>query len=303
MTPRRIGLIGLDTSHVSAFANLLHDPNHPFHVPGGRIVSAFPGGSEDFEASISRVSGYTEELREKHGVAIVSSIAQLRDTCDAIFIESIDGRVHLEQFRQVANWNVPVFIDKPLTISTADASSIANLAATHGTRVMTASSLRFSESFRAAFKNEDDGAIIGGDFFGPMPLVKESPGFFWYGIHLVELLYATLGQGCHEVKALRQGPFDLIIGKWTDGRVGTLRGNRTGNKGFGGVIHREKRSRLFEVATAKKPIYASLLDNVLRFLGGEPSVPMNESVEIIRFIEAANKSVETGRSVSLNTAL
>ena len=107
-------MIGLDTSHVPAFANLLHDSTQEYHVPGGRIVAAYPGGSPDFALSLSRVEGYTAELRDKHGVEIVESIAELRNKCDAVMLESVDGRVHLEQFREVAGWGGPVFIDKPL---------------------------------------------------------------------------------------------------------------------------------------------------------------------------------------------
>src|SRR5690606_35005962 len=49
--PLRVGLIGLDTSHVVAFTRLLNDPAHPDHVPGARVVAAFKGGSPDVEAS------------------------------------------------------------------------------------------------------------------------------------------------------------------------------------------------------------------------------------------------------------
>jgi hypothetical protein len=103
-TSVRIGMAGLDTSHVPAFASLLHDPNHEYHVAGGRIVAAFPGGSPDFDLSISRVEKFTAQLRDTHRVEIVESLAALRGKCDAVMLESIDGRVHLEQFREVAEW-------------------------------------------------------------------------------------------------------------------------------------------------------------------------------------------------------
>ena len=64
----RIGMIGLDTSHVTAFTALLNDPKSPNHVSGAKVVAAFKGGSPDIESSWSRVEGYTKELREKYGV-------------------------------------------------------------------------------------------------------------------------------------------------------------------------------------------------------------------------------------------
>ncbi len=293
-------MIGLDTSHVTAFTNLLHDPNHPHHVAGGRIVAAFPGGSPDFANSINRLEGFTCELRDKYGVKIVDSIGQLADKCDAILLESVDGRVHLDQFRQIAAWKLPVFIDKPLAVSTADATAIAGLAAAHGTPVMTASAIRFATPFQQALHEEEGGSVAGGDFHGPMAFVDKAPGYFWYGIHTVEMLYATMGVGCREVTAFREGPYDVIVGKWADGRIGTVRGNRTGNNSFGGTIHREKRSRSFDVSTAAKPYYASLLDQILPFFhGGLAGVAFEESLEVIRFLEAANESAEAGHPVRL----
>src|SRR5258708_2030618 len=51
----RLGLIGLDTSHVIAFTKLINDPKAKDHVLGGKVVAAFAGGSRDIESSWSRV--------------------------------------------------------------------------------------------------------------------------------------------------------------------------------------------------------------------------------------------------------
>jgi len=39
-------------------------------------------------------------------------------------LESADGRVHPEQFRRIAPYGKPVFIDKPLAVSVRDAEEI-----------------------------------------------------------------------------------------------------------------------------------------------------------------------------------
>ena len=63
----RVGIIGTDTSHVTAFTKLLNDKNDPAHVPGARVVAAFKGGSADIPSSISHVDEYTKTLSEKYG--------------------------------------------------------------------------------------------------------------------------------------------------------------------------------------------------------------------------------------------
>ncbi len=300
MKPLRIGMAGLDTSHVPAFATLLHDSSHEFHVPGGRIVAAFPGGSPDFDLSANRVAAFTDELRDKHAVEIVDSITALQGKCDAVMLESIDGRVHLPQFREVAEWGVPVFVDKPLTVSRDEAQEIARIAKDNNVRVTSASAIRFAEKFQEALLAGGEEPVTGGDFYGPVQFVEKCPGYFWYGIHSAEMLFAAMGEGCREVLAVREDNHDMLIGRWSDGRLGTLRGNRTGNAGFGGIIHRAGKSKSFDVSSGKKPYYASLLEKVIPFFHGEGEVVGSaEMVEVIGFLEAANRSAGTRQWVEL----
>ena len=70
----KLGMIGLDTSHVIAFTGLLNKTNSKDYVPGGKVVAAFKGGSPDVESSHSRVDGYTKQLQEQFGVKMVDSI-------------------------------------------------------------------------------------------------------------------------------------------------------------------------------------------------------------------------------------
>jgi len=293
-------MAGLDTSHVPAFASLLHDATHEYHVPGARIVAACPGGSPDFDLSANRVGPFTDELRDKHGVEIVDSISALRGKCDAIMLESIDGRVHLPQFREVAEWGVPVFIDKPLTISRDEAQEIAMIAEAKNVHVTSASAIRFAEKFQEALAASGDDPVTGGDFFGPVQFLEKCPGYFWYGIHSAEMLFAAMGAGCGEVLAVREEKHDVLVGRWADGRFGTVRGNRTGNAGFGGVIHHAAKSQTFDVSAGKKPYYASLLEKVIPFFRGEGEVVAPaEMVEVIGFLDAANRSASSREWVAL----
>src|SRR5262245_55392697 len=93
--PLKVGIIGCDTSHVIAFTTLLNAPTSSYGV---RVVAAFPGGSPDLAASRDRLDGFVNQLGGM-GVAIVDSIADLVAASDAILLESVDGRVHLAQFR------------------------------------------------------------------------------------------------------------------------------------------------------------------------------------------------------------
>src|SRR5205814_3397875 len=142
----RVGMIGLDTSHATAFTALLNDPKNPNHVSGAKIVAAFKGGSSDIESSASRLEGYTRELRDKYGVTICDSIEELCRRVDAVMLESVDGRPHLEQARPVIHARKPLFIDKPVAGSLRDAIEIFRLAKENKVPCFSSSSYRFHES-------------------------------------------------------------------------------------------------------------------------------------------------------------
>ena len=184
----RIGIIGTDTSHVTAFTKLLNDKSDPGHVAGARVVAAFKAGSPDVEASRTRIDRFAAELRDKWGVEFVDSIEALCEKVDAVLLESVDGRPHLAQAIPVFKAKKRVFIDKPLTASYADAREIVRLSRESGVPFFSASSLRFAADLQAIRNSGTHGGIEGAFTFGPENLEPHHPDLFWYGIHAVEML-------------------------------------------------------------------------------------------------------------------
>ncbi|MGG1575260.1 Gfo/Idh/MocA family protein, partial [Fictibacillus sp. NRS-1165] len=262
------------------------------------VVAAYPGGSADFELSSSRVGPITRQLEKDFHVKMLGSPEEVAEQTDAILLTSVDGRVHLEQFSRVVPYGKPIYIDKPLACSSADARRIFDLAQQYNVPVSSSSSLRFSEELQQAAM--DQGSIIGADTYGPMKIEPPLPGLFWYGIHSIEMLFTVMGTGCRQVGCTVNNDHDVIVGKWADGRIGTVRGNRTGNHQFGALVHRRSGTAFVDCQKGTKPHYASLLEEVMKmFTTGESPVGMDESMEVIRFIEAANESRQTGKTVLL----
>src|SRR5690606_38998820 len=127
-SPLRIGMIGLDTSHVTAFTGLLNDPANANHVAGGKVVVAFPGGMKDVPLSGGRLEKFTDELKTRHGVTIVDSPEAVAEASDLVLIESVHGSVHLEEFKRTVQFKRPTFIDKPFTHDVSEAREILRLA-------------------------------------------------------------------------------------------------------------------------------------------------------------------------------
>lgn len=297
----RLGIIGTDTSHVVQFAKILNDPLSPDHVPGAVIVAAYKGGSPDVESSATRVNNFAEELRTKWKVKFYPDIATLCKNVDAILLESVDGRVHLEQVKPVLAAHKPVFIDKPLASTLADAREIARLAKQSGTPWFSASSLRYGDIGTQMKAPNIQGAIT----WGPGPLeAHHQLDLSWYAIHPIELLYTLMGKGCVEVTRAVTEDADVITGKWADGRIGTVRTERP-YSGYGAVVFQmtpkdaKGNSRVkVDQSTPKMSegaAYRNLLVEIVKFFETkEPPVSNDETLEIFAFMDAAQRSKEAG---------
>lgn len=289
--PLRIGIIGLDTSHVIAFTKTFNDTAAPDHVPGGRVVAAFKGGSPDIESSASRVEGFTKDLVEKYGVKLYATIEELAANVDAILLESVDGRPHLDQFRRTLAAKKPVFIDKPLAGSLQDGVEIYRLARENKISVFSSSSLRYSpEPF--APKLAKVGDITSAYSIGPAELEPHHPDFFWYGIHSVEALYTVLGAGCTSVVRTSTPNTDVITGTWSGGRVGTAQGNRKGHKGYGVTVVGTK--GVTTVGDGKNGYHGLTVEIMKFFQTGISPVAPETTLEILAFMEAADESKRRG---------
>ena len=284
----RLGIIGTDTSHATAFTQVLNNPNDPNHVEGARVVAAWKGGSADIEESAKRVDQYAAELKDKWGVRIVGSIAQLCPDVDGLLLESVDGRPHLEQFRQALACGKPVFIDKPLASSLADAREIARLARERGIPWFSSSSLRYSPI--AELRNPDVRSAI---VWAPGPFEKHQElDLSWYGIHGIEMLYTIFGAGCVEVSRVSSPDADEITGRWADGRLGTVHLQRPYGK-YGGIVYLKDRGS--KAAPDVSFSYARLVREIVKFMETKtPPVPNEETLEIFAFMDAAQKSVAKG---------
>ena len=300
MAQVKIGLVGLDTSHVVAFCKTLNKPDNPEHLPGARIVSAYPGGSPDFELSISRVGKFTEQVRDEFGLKIVDAPEAVAEAVDLLFITAVDGRTHLDYVRKTIPARKPTFIDKPMAVTLADAQEIFRLGEQHDVPIISCSSLRYAQSLIAAIEDDKLGEIVGCDVFGPMPVEPTQGGLFWYGIHSVEIVNRVMGRGCRTVQATMTDRHDLVTATWDDGRIASIHGLRQAHGKFGVTIHRGKGFQFVDAASGKRSAYATMLEAILRTLPqGKSDVAPADTLEIIAFIEAANESRESGKSVRL----
>ncbi len=293
---KRIGMIGLDTSHSVAFTKEFNAHDAGSELGGYKVVAAFPQGSRDIESSYSRIPKYTEEVKSM-GVKVVESIEELLQITDVVMLETNDGRLHLEQALPVLKAGKTMFIDKPMTASLSDAMIIFEKAKQYNVPVFSSSSLRYLENAQLAAKGKI-GKIVGADTFSPCKLEETHPDLFWYGIHGVETLFTVMGIGCRSVSRVSTNNTDVVVGIWDDDRIGTFRGTRSGKSGYGGTAFGEKGNMSLGPYSGYKPL---LVEIVKFFQTNEVPVLPEETMEILAFMEAADESKNVGgSSVSLD---
>lgn len=291
---KRIGIIGLDTSHSEMFTK---DINEGWLKDRGyRVVAAYPHGSEDIPSALQMKPAIIDAVK-KMGVEIVDSISNLLKKVDYILLESNDGRVHLEQATEVIKAKKPLFIDKPMAENIQNVRAIFALADKHNVPVFSSSSLRYDKLVRKV-KEGEIGNVLGADVYTPAEIEPNHIDQAWYMIHGVEMLFAVMGTGCREVYREFNPDFELVVGVWEDGRIGSVRGIRRGAANIAGVAFGE---------TGISPLgpfsgYGPLVDEILTFFDSKVvPVASEETIEIFKFMEAAQQSKPDGRKIRLDS--
>jgi predicted dehydrogenase len=317
----RVGLIGLDTSHAPAFTDLLHNPNNPEHIPGAKVVAAFPGGSPDMQISSSRVAGFTAELRDVYGVPIVDAPEIVAGEADLVLILSADGRTHPGLVRRVADRGKPIFIDKPVAVSAKDAELIFSIAREHGIKIFASSAFRYADGLVSVLNrlHESSEEIRSCEVKYWLQIEPAQSRYFWYGIHAAEMAMAIMGNGIGETAAGSQADRDTIHIWHQDGRRSTLLGSENDGS-FAVAIQTDRRRIEIDLATSMRSLPARLLAATLDVLTegryprlwrastagsvcGRPSRALDpeeaETLQVVRLLEAAERSYASGLRVSL----
>ncbi|MAT14091.1 MAG: dehydrogenase [Planctomyces sp.] len=285
----KVGIIGLDTSHVPSFTKTFNVENSEPDVAGFQVVAAYPQGSTVIESSYSRIPKYTEEVKAM-GVEIVGSIDELIEKVDVVMLETNDGNPHLEQVLPCLKAGKLTFIDKPIAGSLADTLAIFKASEIYKTPVFSSSSLRYSPGAQE-IRGGAIGDVLGCDAYSPASLDSTHPDLYWYGIHGVETLFTCMGAGCESVVRTQTENFEQVTGVWSGGRIGTFRGIRDGASGYGGTAFGSKQIR----EIGKYAGYRPLVVEIAKFYKtGESPVPNEETIQIYAFMAAADESKAQG---------
>lgn len=280
---KKIGIIGLDTSHSEMFTKDINEGS--LKDRGYRVVAAYPHGSKDIPSALGMKQGIIDAVK-KMGVEIVDSIDSLLKQVDYILLESNDGRVHYEQAEKVIKAKKPMFIDKPMAENLEKVQPIFQLAAKNNVPIFSSSSLRYDKLVREVNAGKI-GKVLGADVYTPAEIEPNHIDQAWYMIHGVEMLFSVMGTGCKEVFRAFHPDFEQVVGIWNDGRIGSVRGIRKGASDIAGIAFGETGISQLGPFAGYGPLVAEILNF---FDSGKVPVSNEETIEIFRFMEAAQRS-------------
>ncbi len=284
----RLGIVDFDSSHCIEFTRRFNhvSVDADQQVTGARVVIGCPGKSL---MQPERIPGFTSQV-ESCGVRLVDNPADMLGEIDAVLVLSLCGSAHLDRVRPFLEAGLPAYVDKPFACTLGDAREITTLAQQCQQVVFGTSALRFSDDVIEMTASEDQTGAINGVFsYGPAKRADGNPGLFHYGIHATEVLFTLMGSGCESVSTAFTEDAEVVTGKWADGRIGTLRGNRSGHTAYGFVAFCE--NGVIERRASTRFAYRNLCQHIVNsFETGTPAVPPKLTLEVVRFVIASMES-------------
>lgn len=287
----KIAIIGLDTSHATEFPKLMQDPEakEEYKVKGLRAVSCLR-----FETPFQNKEGLDKRQAylESIGVKVTENFDEAVADCDVIMIEINDPSLHLEYFEKCAPLGKPIFLDKPFADTVENMCRIIDLAKKYNVRFFTASSLRFDADMVAAYNFGQQ--PMRATTWGPLGLPPAGSGIIWYGCHTFEMLQRVMGPGAVSVSGYQDESGKVFHVFYADGRRGTVE-LTPGNYSYGAALRTKENDGLYVKVTCKVPFYYMLMLEFVKFLQGEQPVSLDDSVEVMAMLEAAEKSLASGK--------
>jgi len=167
----RIALVGTENSHADHIVRALNVDQ----ISDARVV-ALVGDDEK-----------TRKLAALGGIAdVVPTSGELIGSVDALIVTNRDGAVHRELAVPFLEAGIPVWVDKPLAASTADARAILDAARLGGAPVTSYSAVRWVAD-ADALAEAQVGEVQTVTVTGPADPDSEYSGIFFYGIHIADL--------------------------------------------------------------------------------------------------------------------
>ena len=189
----KIAILGCENSHADGFLKAIRDEKlEDIQVMG--VYSCFAGEAED--------------LHETFGVPVMENYDDLVGQLDGLIITARHGANHYKYAKPYLDDKIPMFIDKPITVTEEEAREFFKEITKRGIPVCGGSSVKHAaaiQKLKAMVASGEKGKTVGGFLRMPLDINSEHGGFFFYAQHLVESVCEVFGYYPKAVRACRSG--------------------------------------------------------------------------------------------------
>ncbi len=188
----KIAILGCENSHAKKFLQIIQQEYPDIQVLG--VHSEYPGEGE--------------KLGEMFGIPVMDSSDALVGQLDGLVITARHGARHYPLAKAYLDDGIPMFIDKPVTVSEEDARDFACELSNRGIRVCGGSMLKhagYIQELKSLVRSGKKGEVLGGFFRAPIKLENEYGGFSFYAQHLIQMVGEVFGYQPESVKASQAG--------------------------------------------------------------------------------------------------
>ena len=191
---KKIVILGCENSHADMFLSFWKQN------PKYSDVEVLGVYSHEREAA--------EKLAAQFGVRVMDSYDEAVGEVDGVIVTARHGDNHYKYAKPYIESGVPMFIDKPVTVSEAEALEMIRACREAGVKVTGGSScihVDFVQELKREHQEKEDGETIGGFLRCPVNLDNPHGGFFFYSEHLIGVMTEIFGFDVKSVKAFKNG--------------------------------------------------------------------------------------------------
>ncbi len=221
---KKIAILGCENSHANMFLEVIKNEK----IEDIEVVGCY-----------SHIEGVAEALGDKYGIYAAKSYDEFVGKVDGVIVTARHGERHYLYAKPYLDAKIPLFIDKPITISEDEAVEFMNILKENKIPAVGGSICVFADlilELKEKIASGELGEVIGGYLRAPLMTNSEHGGFYFYAQHMVQVTCALFGYYPKSVLALRTKDQITVVTRYEDFDVtGVFLDNRNNYRYYAAV--------------------------------------------------------------------
>lgn len=287
---KRIAILGCENSHANSFLKFVK--NNP-EFSDVEVVGVY---SNDPEAS--------KKLNEQFGVPVLENYTDAVGKIDGLIITARHGKYHYEYAKPYIASGIPMFIDKPITVTEEDAVEFMRELRAAGVRITGGSSLKQDKVLReiAAEAADPEGeATIGGVVRAPYNPKNDYGDFYFYAQHLVEMLCEVFGRYPRSVRADLSGKELTVLFRYEGYDVTGVFYDGSYVYYIARFTEKTARGESLECTLENNWFLAEFREFYELLSGGEQKISYEDFISPVFIMNAIERSMTSGKEEAVRT--